>query len=90
MANILDKFDDHYLKDKLLEFASMHAFVFHVTLHLQSIENAFINTSSNGKETYVIRLHVYSLELSPSISSAEDIEIHAISIAFEVLKKSNF
>jgi hypothetical protein len=65
MADFLDKFDNYYLKDKLLEFASIYIyiyiyiymFLFPVNLHMQPIENAFtvfINSSSNGREAYII------------------------------------
>jgi hypothetical protein len=65
MANFLGIFDNHYTKDKLLEFASMHAFVFPVNLFTQLIKNAFtvcINSSSNK---YVIGSHIYSFEFPP-------------------------
>jgi hypothetical protein len=64
MANNLGKCDNHYPKDKLLKFASRHTFVFPVILCMHPIKNAFIvstNILSNGKETYVIELHVHSL-----------------------------
>jgi hypothetical protein len=41
----------------LLQFASMHAFVFLVNLHMQPIDNVltvFTDGSSNGKAAYVI------------------------------------
>ena len=33
-TNFLGKIDKHYTKDKLLQFASMHAFVFRVNLRM--------------------------------------------------------
>jgi hypothetical protein len=54
MANILGKFDNHYPKDKLLEFASIDTFVFLVNLCMQLIKNArtvFLYNSSIGRET---------------------------------------
>jgi hypothetical protein len=68
MANFLGKFDNHDPKDKLLEFASIHTFVFSVNLCMQPIKNAFtvlINSSSSGRETYVIGSHIYSLKFPP-------------------------
>jgi hypothetical protein len=56
-ANFSDKIDNHYSKDKLLQFVSRHAFVFPVNLHIQSIENVltvFANRSSNEKAANVI------------------------------------
>ena len=53
MANFLGKFGNHYPKGKLLQFASMHAFVFPVNLCMQPIKYAFtvfINSSSNGRQ----------------------------------------
>ena len=47
------KIDNHYPKDKLLQFASMHAFVFPVNLCMHPIKNAstvFINSPSMGKK----------------------------------------
>jgi hypothetical protein len=72
MTNFLGKFDNNYSKDKLLEFASVHTFVFPVNVHMQPIENAFTvftNCSSNGRETYVIGSHVYSLEFQPCFTN---------------------
>ena len=77
-ANILGKFDNHYSKDKLLEFTSIHSFVFPVNLCMQPIKNAFtvfINRSFNERETYVIRSHAYSLEFPPA---SQMIELHAV------------
>jgi hypothetical protein len=34
MADFLGKIDNHDPKDKLLQFASMHAFAFPVSLHI--------------------------------------------------------
>ena len=51
--NFLGKIDNHYPEDKLLKFASMHAFVFPVNLCMHPIKNAstvFINSSSMGEK----------------------------------------
>ena len=71
-ANFLGKIDNHYPKDKLLQFASMHAFVFPVNLRMHPIENVltvFTDGSSNGKAAYVIESQVHSLEFSPCFST---------------------
>ena len=41
-ANFPGKIDNHFLKDKLLQFASMHAFVFPVNLCMQPIKNTLL------------------------------------------------
>jgi hypothetical protein len=67
----LGKVDNHYLKDKLLQFISMLAFVFPVNLCMQPTENVltvFTDASSNRKAVYVIGLHVNSLGFSPASS----------------------
>jgi hypothetical protein len=68
-ANFSGKIDNHCPKDKLLQFASMHAFVFSVNLHMQPIEDGltvFTDVSSNGKAEYEIGSHVNSLDFPPS------------------------
>ena len=63
-ANFSGKIDNHYPKDKLLQFASIHAFAFPVNLRMQPIENVltvFTDNSYNGKAAYVIGYHVHSL-----------------------------
>ena len=53
MANLLGKIDNHYPKDKLLQFASMHAFVFPVNLCMHPIKNAstvFISSLPMGEK----------------------------------------
>jgi hypothetical protein len=53
MASFLGKLDNHYLKDKLLKFASMHALVFPINLCMYPIKNAstlFINHPSMGEK----------------------------------------
>lgn len=90
-ANFLGKIDNHYPKDKLLQFASMHAFVFPINLRMQPIENAltvFTDCSSNGKAAYVIGSHVHSLEFPPA--SAQIIELRAVAAIFEILKSQVF
>jgi hypothetical protein len=52
MANFLGKIDNHYTKDNLLKFASIHAFVVPVNLYMHLIKNAsalFINSPSMGE-----------------------------------------
>lgn len=87
----LGKIDNNYPKDKLLQFASMHAFVYPVNLPMQPIENVltiFTDGSSNGKELYVIGSHVHSLEFLPA--SAQIIVLHAVAAVFEMLKNQAF
>ena len=87
----LGKIDNHYPKDKLLQFASMHAFVYPVNLPMQPIENVltiFTDGSSNGKALYVIGSHVNSLEFLPA--SAQIIVLHAVGAVFEMLKNQAF
>ena len=87
----LGKIDNHYPKDKLLQFASMHAFVFPVNLHMQPLENVltvFTDGSSSGKAAHVIRSHVHSLEFLPA--SAQIIVLHAVGAVFEMLKNQAF
>jgi hypothetical protein len=90
-ANFSGKIDNHYPKDKLLQFASMHAFVFPISLFMQPIENVltvFTDRSSNGKAAYVIGPHVHSLEF-PS-ASAQIIELHAVAAVFEMSRNQAF
>jgi hypothetical protein len=78
MYKFLGKINNHYPKDKLLQFASTHAFVFPVNLCMQPIDNTltvFTDGSSNGKAAYVIGKHVHSLEFPPA--SAQIIELAA-------------
>ena len=87
----LGKIDNHYPKDKLLQFASMHAFVYPVNLPMQPIENVltiFTDGSSNGKALYEIGSHVHSLEFLPA--SAQIIVLHAVGAVFEMLKNQAF
>ena len=87
----LGKIDNHYPKDKLLQFASMHAFVYPVNLPMQPIENVltiFTDGSSNGKALYEIGSHVHSLEFLPA--SAQIIVLHAVAAVFEMLKNQAF
>ena len=87
----LGKIDNHYPKDKLLQFASMHAFVYPVNLPMQPIENVltiFTDGSSNGKALYEIGSHVHSLEFLPA--SAQIIVLHAVAAVFEILKNQAF
>ena len=87
----LGKIDNNYPKDKLLQFASMHAFVYPVNLPMQPIENVltiFTDGSSNGKALYVIGSHVNSLEFLPA--SAQIIVLHAVAAIFEMLKNQAF
>ena len=87
----LGKIDNNYPKDKLLQFASMHAFVYPVNLPMQPIENVltiFTDGSSNGKALYVIGSHVHSLEFLPA--SAQIIVLHAVAAVFEMLKNQAF
>ena len=91
MANFLGKFGNHYPKGKLLQFASMHAFVYPVNLPMQPIENVltiFTDGTSNGKALYVIGSHVNSLEFLPA--SAQIIVLHAVAAVFEMLKNQAF
>jgi hypothetical protein len=56
-AKLLGKIGNHYPKDKLLQFVSMHAFVFSINLCMHPIENVltvFTDDSCNGKVAYVI------------------------------------
>ena len=88
----LGKIDNNYPKDKLLQFASMHAFVYPVNLPMQPIENVltiFTDGSSNGKALYEIGSHVHSLE-SPFPTLAQIIELHALAAVFEMLKNQAF
>ena len=83
----LGKIDNHYPKDKLLQFASMHAFVYPVKLPMQPIENVltiFTDGSSNGKALYVIGSHVHSLEFPPT--SAQIIELCIVAIVLKCSK----
>jgi hypothetical protein len=85
---ILDKIDihNHYPKDKLLKFASIQTFVFPISLCMQPIKNTFtvfINSSSNERETYVIRSHVYSLVF---LSLPPLHKLHAVVTVFKILK----
>ena len=85
------KIDNNYPKDKLLQFASMHAFVYPVNLPMQPIENVltiFTDGSSNGKALYKIGSHVHSLEFLPA--SAQIIVLHAVAAVFEMLKNQAF
>ena len=85
------KIDNNYPKDKLLQFASMHAFVYPVNLPMQPIENVltiFTDGSINGKALYVIGSHVHSLEFLPA--SAQIIVLHAVAAVFEMLKNQAF
>ena len=53
MANVLDKIDNHYPKENLLKFASLHAFVFPVNLCMHLIKTTstvFINSPSMGEK----------------------------------------
>ena len=87
----LGKIDNNYPKDKLLQFASMHAFVYPVNLPMQPIENVltiFTDGSSNGKALYEIGSHVHSLEFLPA--SAQIIVLHAVAAVFEMLKNQAF
>ena len=87
----LGKIDNNYPKDKLLQFASMHAFVYPVNLPMQPIENVltiFTDGSSNGKALYEIGSHVHSLEFLPA--SAQIIVLHAVGAVFEMLKNQAF
>ena len=87
----LGKIDNNYPKDKLLQFASMHAFVYPVNLPMQPIENVltiFTDGSSNGKALYVIGSHVHSLEFLPA--SAQIIVLHAVAAVFEMLNNQAF
>lgn len=87
----LGKIDNNYPKDKLLQFASMHAFVYPVNLPMQPIENVltiFTDGSSNGKALYVIGSHVHSLEFLPA--SEQIIVLHAVAAVFEMLKNQAF
>ena len=87
----LGKIDNNYPKDKLLQFASMHAFVYPVNLPMQPIENVltiFTDGSSNGKALYEIGSHVHSLEFLPA--SAQIIILHAVAAVFEMLKNQAF
>ena len=87
----LGKIDNNYPKDKLLQFASMHAFVYPVNLPMQPIENVltiFTDGSSNGKALYEIGSHVHSLEFLPA--SAQIIVLHAVAAVFEILKNQAF
>ena len=91
IVNFLGKIDNHYPKDKLLQFASMHAFVYPVNLPMQPIENVltiFTDGSSNGKALYVIGSHVHSLEFLPA--SEQIIVLHAVAAVFEMLKNQAF
>ena len=90
-TNFSGKIDNNYPKDKLLQFASMHAFVYPVNLPMQPIENVltiFTDGSSNGKALYVIGSHVHSLEFLPA--SAQIIVLHAVAAVFEMLKNQAF
>ena len=83
----LGKIDNNYPKDKLLQFASMHAFVYPVNLPMQPIENVltiFTDGSSNGKALYVIGSHVHSLEFLPA--SAQIIELRSVATVYKMLK----
>ena len=87
----LGKIDNNYPKDKLLQFASMHAFVYPVNLPMQPIENVltiFTDGSSNGKALYEIGSHVHSLEFLPA--SAQIIVLHAVAAILNVLKNQAF
>ena len=87
----LGKIDNNYPKDKLLQFASMHAFVYPVNLPMQPIENVltiFTDGTSNGKALYEIGSHVHSLEFLPA--SAQIIVLHAVAAVFEMLKNQAF
>ena len=87
----LGKIDNNYPKDKLLQFASMHAFVYPVNLPMQPIENVvtiFTDGSSNGKALYEIGSHVHSLEFLPA--SEQIIVLHAVAAIFEMLKNQAF
>jgi hypothetical protein len=69
----------------------IHTFVFPVQFCMQPIKNSFtvfINSSFNGRETYVIVLHVHSLEF-PS-TSAQIIELCVVVTVFEILKNQGF
>ena len=91
MQIFLGKIDNNYPKDKLLQFASMHAFVYPVNLPMQPIENVltiFTDGSSNGKALYEIGSHVHSLEFLPA--SAQIIVLHAVAAVFEMLKNQAF
>jgi hypothetical protein len=84
-VNFSGKIDNHP-KDKLLQFSSMHAFVFPVNLCMHPIENAltvFTDGSFNGKAVYVIGSRVHSFEFPPA--SAQIIEFHAVTTIFEML-----
>jgi hypothetical protein len=53
IANFLGKIDNHYPEDKLLKFASMHAFLFPVNLCMNptnSISTIFMNSPSMGEK----------------------------------------
>ena len=54
-ANFLGKIDNHYPKDKLLQFASMHAFVFPVNLCMHPIKNTstVFKSSPSMEEKYM-------------------------------------
>jgi hypothetical protein len=42
MAKFLDKIDNYYPKDKLLQISSMHTLVFPVNVRMQPIKNALL------------------------------------------------
>ena len=53
MCKISGRIDNHYPKEKLLKFASMHTFVFPENLCMHPIKNAstvLINSSSMGEK----------------------------------------
>ena len=85
----LGKIDNHYPKDKLLQFASMHAFVYPVNLPMQPIENVLTASRSVFYFPAVeIGSHVHSLEFLPA--SAQIIVLHAVAAVFEMLKNQAF
>jgi hypothetical protein len=51
-ANFSGKTDNHYPKDNLLQFASMHAFVLPVNLHMQPATSTPVVTHVTGLETW--------------------------------------
>ena len=70
----------------MLQFASLHPFVFPVNLCMQYIANALIIFTDglfNGKAAHVVRSLVYSLEFPPFITQITD--LHPEVTVFEML-----
>ena len=83
--------DNHYPKDKLLQFVNMHALVLPKIMRQTPILGAqviFTDGASNGTAAYVIQGKGYKIFTPPA--SAQFVELRAVAAIFQKMDACSF